>query len=440
MKRTQQLLAAVALAAVAAASPAPQQLDFAQINAAPALPSGPSLIDSDADGAQTATLATSITITGVATASVAATGNANKRGIPDTTYTPYYPALATGYTTDPALSATSTTTAGQPCVTQPEAGTYCGFINPEDPCAPQPDGYGPVPTPDTASAFLSYSPLHSSARAAATTIPSVNNTQYTQVFEDLNAQVAAQSYLGLYTLQSYNVSQCAAECDATDLCTAFNIFFERDPSLNPSNNDSSAPTVWGDSCPNPPSMTSIKCTLFGSNIDASMATNGGQMREQFQVVITGSDGYDKTNITTPPACTAPVQSSTSTKSSSTAPTQTSSPGTSRNPQYPWYKPENCHGKAINAPWYSMGSRFFPGPFNPQACGDYAYFQNVANKQAGKGSCQMFNAFYLHKNNKPYGTYCSLYSAYLDPLWATNSGSSSGNDRYDCKQSWTYTFI
>lgn len=141
MGRFQQALAGAALAAVVAASPAPQQLDFGALNAAPTVASGPSLIG-DVDGIQTASLATSVTITGVATASV--TKAPAKRDATDTGYTPYYPALATSYTTDPAL--TGTTTSGQACPTQPEAGTYCGFINPEDPCAPQPDGYGPGKT------------------------------------------------------------------------------------------------------------------------------------------------------------------------------------------------------------------------------------------------------------------------------------------------------
>lgn len=126
-KRT--LFAGAALVGTAFASPAPQQLDFDQIAAAPAVASGPSLLD--ADGVQTATLATSVSISGVATASVTATsaaGNA-RRDATTSGSTPYYAALATGYTTDPAL--TATTSAGQACPTQPEAGTYCGFINPE---------------------------------------------------------------------------------------------------------------------------------------------------------------------------------------------------------------------------------------------------------------------------------------------------------------------
>lgn len=128
MINNRNLLAGAALIGSAFASPAPQQLDFDQIAAAPVLPSGPSVIDSDT--VQTATLYTSVAISGVATAKATATsapGN-QRRDATTSGYTPYYPALATGYTTDPAL--TATTTAGQACPTQPEAGTYCGFINP----------------------------------------------------------------------------------------------------------------------------------------------------------------------------------------------------------------------------------------------------------------------------------------------------------------------
>lgn len=283
----------------------------------------------------------------------------------------------------------------------------------------------------------------------------MNNTQYTQVFKDLIGAVSAQSYIGLYSLQTYDVAGCAAKCDSTDLCTAFNIFVERDPSLNPSNNDSTAPTVWGYYCPNPPSMTVYKCTLWGSNIDSSMATNTGETREQFQVVITGSDGYDKTNITTPPECSPPVVSTsssvpvatvTSTTSKAGAPTTTTttsakptSSATPNWPSHPWGPPENCHGKGINNGKNWMGSRFFPGPFNPQVCSDYALLQNLANAKAKNGQqCQMFNAYYLYKNQKPLGTYCNLYNTHLDSSWATFSSIRSGQDQYDCKQSWTYT--
>ena len=330
---------------------------------------------------------------------------------PTSAYTPYYPALKTGYTTDPALSATKTTTANQPCATQPEDGTYCGFINPLDPCAPQPDGYGPVPKPDTADAFLQDPELHAFAQKAPATVPSVGNTVYKQVFRDLNAATSAQSYLGLRTLESYDVQTCAAFCDCNELCTAFNIFVERDPSLNPSTNASTAPTVWGRDCPNPPSMTTFKCTLWGSSIDASTATNKGETREQFQVVITGSDGYDRTDVATP---SAPQP----------------------NPPKP---PKDCGNKGQDAPKYCIGKHFFPGPYNPHACYDYALSLNVANKNAGFGQqCSYFNAYYLFKNGKPHGTYCNLYNSEIDIGFATYTGGVSGGDKYECKQSWGFS--
>merc|ERR1712111_225744 len=52
------------------------------------------------------------------TAPVTTAPTATPKVCTNTPYTPYYPALATGYTTDPAL--TATTTAGQACPTTPE--------------------------------------------------------------------------------------------------------------------------------------------------------------------------------------------------------------------------------------------------------------------------------------------------------------------------------
>lgn len=142
-----------------------------------------------------------------------------------------------------------------------------------------------VPTPDTASAFLAYPSLHSLVQATPSTIPAYDGTIYQQVFRDLNGATSAKSYLGLYTLQPYSTKECAAHSDQTDLCTAFNIFAEHDPALRPSTNDT-APTVWGNYCSNPPSMTSFKCTLWGAIIDSSTATDTGQPREQFEIVVT----------------------------------------------------------------------------------------------------------------------------------------------------------
>lgn len=90
----------------------------------------------------------------------------------------------------------------------------------------------------------------------------------------------------------------------------------------------------------------------------------------------------------------------------------------------------------------MGSKFFPGPFNPQVCSDYAFAQTALNKASGKKqACQMFNAVYLHKNSVPYGTYCNLYNQGMGTQYANGPTSFfGGRDRYECKQSWTWSLI
>jgi hypothetical protein len=53
---------------------------------------------------------------------------------------------------------------------------------------------------------------------------------------------------------------------------------------------------------------------------------------------------------------------------------------------------------------------------------------------------MFNAYNLHKNGVPYGTYCNLYNAPRDTRFATYTGGKSGNDLFECKQSWVYNLL
>lgn len=146
------------------------------------------------------------------------------------------------------------------------------------PGATQATGAGPVASPDTASAFLANSVLAASVSAA------VAPTGYSNTFTNLNGSSQQIGYLGLYTLNSYNPALCSAKCDKVSTCMAFNIYFERDPQVNPDSNV----------CPNPPSTTNIKCTLYGYPISGDRATNTGQYRNNFQVVIAGSNGYVKT--------------------------------------------------------------------------------------------------------------------------------------------------
>ncbi|GAB7340451.1 hypothetical protein MBLNU457_6880t1 [Dothideomycetes sp. NU457] len=303
-------------------------------------------------------------------------------------------------------SSTTTSSSSTACPTTPEEGTYCGFINPEDPCAPQPDGNGPANL--TVSSFMNYAPFQSMAANAPT--PS----GYARTFNNMNASTSANSYLGLWTLKSYDPAACAAQCDNTTSCTSFNLYIERDPSQNPCKNDSTAPTVWGYWCPNPSAITNYKCTLWGSDIDNTTAVNAGGWREDFNVVITGSNGYDKTNYTTPPAQTA------------------------------YTAPQNCSSKAIDGGSYWLGSKFFPGPYDPSLCAAYANATTIYNRaQAINASlhsytpCNMFNALHIYKNGIPQGTHCRLYDTQLSTSWATYSGSYSGRDYYSVRNSWTY---
>ncbi|KAH9839617.1 hypothetical protein Tdes44962_MAKER08072 [Teratosphaeria destructans] len=307
-------------------------------------------------------------------------------------------------------SSVTISSASTACPTQPEAGTYCGFINPEDACAPQPTAYGPTVTPDTVAAFEAYQPFHDDANHAQT--PS----GYVEVFKDLNASTSANSYLTYETLTSYDVTTCAKFCDDTDLCTAFNIYIERDPSVNPTSNGTSLANVgWGTDCPNPSSVTNYKCSLWGSSINAASATNYGQWRDEFQVVIVASNGYDKTNSTTPPSQTG------------------------------WGEPQPCSGGGISAGGsYWMGSTFYPGPFDTSLCATYAEAQTAQNKRAAqhKGArsyvpCNMFNAYAVHKNGVAQGTYCQLFDAVLDDSWASFEGAWSGSDYFGVQSSWTY---
>lgn len=201
--------------------------------------------------------------------------------------------------------------------------------------AVQPTGAGPVPSPDTASAFLADAYFSSVAAGAPT--PS----GYTNTFSSQQASNNAYGYLGYTTLQSYDPVGCAAKCNKINGCMGINIYFERDPTVNP-----------GSGCDNPPSTTNIKCVFWGGEVSSDSLSNTGQWRDQFQVVIAGSNGYMNNTL-------VPV------------------PGFS--------EPTDLGNAAINAPYDSqgyntyMGSTIFTsGPFNASLCAGYCQAQNVYN--------------------------------------------------------------
>ncbi|KAL8674828.1 MAG: hypothetical protein Q9168_000809 [Polycauliona sp. 1 TL-2023] len=144
-------------------------------------------------------------------------------------------------------------------------------------CAPQPAGSGPVSTPDTAAAFESNPDL----QALSNNVPTPDG--YSQSFANKDGSLSASKYMGLYTINRYDTFDCASLCDTTDGCQAYNLYIERDPSQDPN----------AEACNNPPSLTNYKCTLWGAPVVAEQANNKGQWRDGFEVVITGSNGYNK---------------------------------------------------------------------------------------------------------------------------------------------------
>ncbi|KAF2111601.1 hypothetical protein BDV96DRAFT_499317 [Lophiotrema nucula] len=266
-------------------------------------------------------------------------------------------------------------------------------------CAPQPRGAGPVPNPDTPEAFLAYDFFEKTALSAAA--PS----GYFQSFQNLQASNKEDGYMDYSSLSSYDVSACAARCDAKDGCSSFNIYFERDPTLRPAA-----------SCANPASTTNIKCVLWGSLISAQNAVNTGQWRRDFHVVIAGSNGYVK-NIF------APIEDF-------------------ENPTYLGNSAINALLDCNNVYTY-MGYKKFSLPYDPSKCAaacssqnDYNLAHLPANGSAPR-LCMYFNSYVLEKNGAPKEQVCSLYTRAWPKSFATNDGQWRGKDHYTV--SWSFGF-
>ncbi|GAM90385.1 hypothetical protein ANO11243_084280 [Dothideomycetidae sp. 11243] len=261
-------------------------------------------------------------------------------------------------------------------------------------CAPQPTGAknAPVVATDTPTAFSNNTAFASIALAAP--VPS----GYVQRFQNLNASNNAYGYMGYTTLDSYDTALCAKKCTALKGCSSINIYFERDPSVEPAA-----------ACPNPPSYTMIKCVFWGGPVNTANALNTGQWRQNFQVVIAGSNGYES-SYATPQGYGNPV----------------------------------ALNAAINAPYDAYGfdsymgvALFNSGPFDLQLCADACSLksQYALAHPPTDGSpvqtCQFFNTYILYVNNltNPQGQYCAMYSETWSSKYATNVGQWRGSDWY-----------
>lgn len=109
---------------------------------------------------------------------------------------------------------------------------------------------------------------------------------YTNAFFAQIGSVITSQYLGYSELKSYDTKKCAAKCDKIDECMAINIYFERTPTI-----------YLAEECPDAPSMTVIKCVFWGKEIRRNDIFNWGRKDWEFDIVMAGSNGYNKLEST-----------------------------------------------------------------------------------------------------------------------------------------------
>ncbi|KAI8950111.1 hypothetical protein F4801DRAFT_362389 [Xylaria longipes] len=269
----------------------------------------------------------------------------------------------------------------------------------DDACAPLALGAGPVAVPDTAEAFLA-SPDFTSAATSAP-VPA----GYFQTFSNLKASNSAYGYSGFSTLDSYDTAECARRCNNVNSCSGFNIYFERDPSFVP-----------GPGCEDPASNTVIKCVYWGDYISAENANNEGQWRDQFHVVIAGSNGYMKGSISPLPGWDGVSLGTASINA-----------------------PLNCRGQDTYMGAKVFTSSYFDVGLCAAACTSQNEYNTAHPPETGSPKiCQFFVTYMSQKNGRAEGQYCALYTQSWDSSYATNDGQWRGDDHYTNDFVFAYT--
>lgn len=191
-------------------------------------------------------------------------------------------------------------------------------------------------------------------------------------------------YLGYTQLANYDAGACANFCTAQFPSTsAFNLYFERDPSQYP-----------GPNCPNPTGALNAKCACFGAQIGLTTADNYGEYLSNYVVMVAGSNLYWKNSP--PPALSG-------------------------------YQGPNALAGFINLPnngGASIGNTvvaasypsFFAGVWDPSQCSAVCTANNaanygsaVSNSAASYTPCNYFDAAKVSANGALVGTYCMFYT-------------------------------
>lgn len=222
---------------------------------------------------------------------------------------------------------------------------------------------------------------------------------YYQNFKNLGGANSAMNYLGYTVVKTgYDVDFCAKKCTDKAGCLSFNIYFERDPTVDP-----------GQDCKDPEAFANIKCSFWGTGLDTSTAKNTGQWRYKFEVAIAGSNAYTSYKLG------GPVEG--------------------------WTGPQDLGTKALNAPlwdcsntWSYLGYKLLQaGSVDPRLCATACDAQTAYNIKhpapSGAVACNAFGSYILTKTNSTgsyqHGQMCTFYTANWDKKYATNSAGFDG---------------
>lgn len=223
----------------------------------------------------------------------------------------------------------------------------------------------------------------------------------THFHEPVADRLSRYGYLGFTTLTAYDSALCAKKCNAITGCAAFNLYFERDPTVDP-----------GTGCTDPASTTAIKCVFWGGPVTTSNANNYGQYRSSFEVVIAGSNGYVNNTIEPATGYSSPNYLGNAAIDANT----------------------DCNGANT-----TLGSEIFTsGPFDASLCAAACDAKSAANVQTGGLTCKFFNTYLLSRNGVAIGQYCQLYSQTWASTYATNTGSTSNGNKYTISYSYSFS--
>jgi len=250
-------------------------------------------------------------------------------------------------------------------------------------------------------------------------------TGYFQSFKNLQGASSAMNYLGFVnvnTTKGYDVDFCAARCNAKAGCLAFNVYFVRSPTQTP-----------GTNCPNPPAFANIRCSFWGTALDAKTATNRGGGNFKFVSAVAGSNGYNSYKL-----------------------------GARLN----GYNMLTLNNSVMQAPlydcthtWTYLGYKLLQaGSVDPRLCAaacDAQTAYNKAHPAHGKGNttaapvtCNAFGSYILTRTTttmvgktskvtvSQLGQVCSLYSYFWDKKYAVNKAAF--DDKIHAKYTYSYS--